>query len=344
MRRLIGLGLLLLCLAMAAALPAGLAQAAPLADRIIQPGERVVEGVTVVGDDLQIEAGSIVEGAVTVIDGDVEVAGQINGDLVVIGGDVIVAETGQIGGTCFILGGTERPAASETVCTVAQSAAQLRNLVPNWNIIAAAWPEATSISPNAWQVGQALFNGLGLGLLALFIGSLVPRQLTQVSAAARHKPGLSGMLGFLTGLAVPSLLFLLTLVSTLLIFVFCLGLLGFPFILALGALLVAGVLLGWVSVGYWLGDWLSQALHLTPRSPALTAALGTVTLTLVVNLLPLLPLGDVAAMLANVALLAIGLGAVVLTRFGTRAYPLYFPRPGKVEQIIETTLPPKEVL
>lgn len=341
MRRLIWSGLLLLSLGLVAALPAGLAQAAPAYDRIIQPDERVTEGVTVVGDDLHIEAGSVVEGAVTVVDGDVEVAGRVDGDLVVIGGDVIVAPTGDLRGACFVLGGEATDAAG---CTVAESTAQLRNLVPNWNLIATAWPGATSVNPGVWQVGQALFNALGLGLLALFIGALAPRQLAQVGTAARHKPWLSGMLGFLTGLAGPSLLLLLTILSSLLILVFCLGLLGFPFILALGALLVAGTAFGWVAVGYVLGDWLGQALRLTPRSLALTAALGTAALTLGVNLLPLLPLGEAAAVLANLLALAVGLGAVVLTRFGTRAYPAYLPRPGKVEQVIEASLPPKEML
>jgi hypothetical protein len=87
--------------------------------------------------------------------------------------------------------------------------------------------------------------------------------------------------------------------------------------------LVAAVLFGWVALGAIVGARLAPALKLGDLSPAVTGALGTFALTITVEILRLVPcLGPLLA----IGLASLGLGAVVLTRFGTQPY-IYRPTP-----------------
>ncbi len=79
----------------------------------------------------------------------------------------------------------------------------------------------------------------------------------------------------------------------------------------------AALVFGWISLGMIVGARLSAALKLYTLSPAVTAALGTGVLTLAAHVIGWIP----CAGWVTVGLLAmIGLGAVLLTRFGTRPY------------------------
>jgi hypothetical protein len=83
-----------------------------------------------------------------------------------------------------------------------------------------------------------------------------------------------------------------------------------------GVILVAALLLGWVSIGWEIGKRMAAVFHLTLH-PATTAGLGTMALTLVTGGIGYIPcVGPILIAL----ILAFGMGAVVLTRFGDREY------------------------
>jgi hypothetical protein len=184
---------------------------------------------------------------------------------------------------------------------------------------------------------------LVLGILALLVGAVVPGHLGQISDTLVRKPAASGTVGLLTAIAGPSLILLLAIVSFLLTFV-CIGLLGWPIVFMLPVVLAAGVLLGWVSIGTLLGRRLAVWLKLTNRSAPLVAALGTVVLTLAAALLGSLPfwLGGWVWRLVTLLVLCAGLGAVALTRFGTRPYPQMEAGLGKKVPAVLETLPASE--
>jgi hypothetical protein len=77
------------------------------------------------------------------------------------------------------------------------------------------------------------------------------------------------------------------------------------------------IVFGWLALGAVVGARLATALNLRSVSPALATAFGTFLLSLVMGVV-----GYVACLGAIVEIIfaAIGLGAVVLTRFGTRPY------------------------
>jgi hypothetical protein len=80
---------------------------------------------------------------------------------------------------------------------------------------------------------------------------------------------------------------------------------------------IAALLFGWFAFGSAIGARLGAALKWQNVSPALTAGLGASLLTFTAQLFDLVPcVGWVVPFL----LAAVGLGAVTLTRFGTRPY------------------------
>ncbi|MCC6190545.1 MAG: hypothetical protein IT318_16070, partial [Anaerolineales bacterium] len=113
-------------------------------------------------------------------------------------------------------------------------------------------------------------------------------------------------LGLLTLVAVPVLLALLTLTLCLI-----------PVAFVGAVVFAAALLLGLIALGQLVGARLASALRLYQITPAVSAALGTGLLWLVTS-----AVGAVACVgwVAWVLLASVGLGAVILTRFGTRPY------------------------
>lgn len=156
-------------------------------------------------------------------------------------------------------------------------------------------------------------------LLALVIASAAPQQMGEIQRTIRSQPAASGAVGLLTAVAVPAIIALLVPISILLLFV-CVGILGFPIMLALGVGLIAGSVLGWVTVGQMIGQRVAEMLKWQKLSPVTTAVLGTVVITFGLGLLGLLSLGFFEGLI-RLALASIGLGAVALTQFGRKPYP-----------------------
>jgi hypothetical protein len=370
-----------LLLMMVVVLPVGAAGEFNLFDRIIRTGETVKEDIAVHGGNLIVEAGAIVDGDVVVLGGAATIDGQINGDvavfggnvtlsgiisgdLVVTGGNLTIDDSGDVDGDCLLVGGGLFGDGSSAVSCSAFGQGLPR---PEW-LSAFVAPPPSPDPPAPLPVperpvyrGPSIFErffgtvtlaagrSLLLGLLALLGAALVPNQLNQVGSALRNKPAASGVVGLLTAVAGPSLLALLLLLSVVLTIV-CIGLLGYPLVMVLSVMLAAAALMGWIAVGNLVGQRLAEALSLKNRSLPVTAALGTAVLTLVSSLLSALPfwLGGWAWAIAAFAVGCAGLGAVALTKFGTRAYPVMASNGDKVAAILETlpdrdsdTEPPK---
>jgi hypothetical protein len=84
--------------------------------------------------------------------------------------------------------------------------------------------------------------------------------------------------------------------------------------------LVCGFVFGWVSIGLEVGKRIEKMFKVEdPWVPAVSAGVGTLTLSVVSYSVGLIPcIGWVLPFLVYV----LGLGAVVLTLFGSRDYPL----------------------
>ncbi len=361
--------ILTLLILMIAAFPAGIARADANFDRIIKKGQTINEDVAVFGGNLVIEEGATIDGDVSVfggvatLDGDVNgdvamfggsatLSGDVDGDLVLIGGSLRLDSSANVDGECILVGGTVGGDGANAInCTTVGDIpgftvpAFIRPPVPPSIPDVPDLPKTPRTSTGGFfsTIGSVAGQSLALGLLALLVASIVPVQLDQVSNTLAKKPAASGAVGFLTGLAGVSLITILAVLTGILIFV-CIGLLGIPIVIALTVALAAGALLGWVAVGTLIGKRLAEVMNLTNRSLAVTAALGTAAFTLTAGLLSSLPflLGGWLWTLVAILLGCAGLGAVALTRFGTRVYPPGTNDDSTKVNIVLETLPVEE--
>lgn len=344
--------IVILVLLLVMLLPAAISFAAPN-DRIIGEGDVVEGDVTVFGERLEVRKGGVVRGDVTLFDGtagvdglvegdmalfngEITLSGTVVGDVVVFNGHLVLEEGVAIEGDCVNFGGYVEDDSATASCSsigdgLAESLGRFRPPLGERPSIPAppSPPSGATSSTLAARVGDFFFDvfqlaglSLSLGVLALVVTAIFPRQLELVGASIRRKPAASGVVGLLTAVAGPSLIVLLLVVLALT----CIGILLYPAVFLLGLVLIAAALMGWVALGDLLGRTLAESLGLRDRSLPVTAALGTSLLTLVVGGLGLLPFvwGE---WLVTALLICVGLGAAALTQFGTKPYPPGSARP-----------------
>jgi hypothetical protein len=317
-------------------------------DLLVEEEGRVNGNVTVFSGE--VDVAGVIDGDLSVFGGDATVSGSITGNLVIFGGDLVLTSDARVGGDCFV-GGAITDESSVASCTeVGSRFLQDRPWIPSPpqppELPQVGQVEVPSfevprrvVSPVArffTGVAEAVGRSLLMGILALVVTAVFPRQLQQVGQTVRERPAASGAVGFLTAVAVPSLVALLLIVLA----ITCIGLLLYPAVFLVALVPLAALLLGWVAVGERFGSWLVQTLNLTQRSLVVTAALGTAILTLVLGLLTVIPPfsvgGGFGVWLVGLILAAVGLGAAVLTKLGTQPYPPGSLAPGKVEAVLET--------
>ncbi|MCC7360025.1 MAG: hypothetical protein IT317_11140 [Anaerolineales bacterium] len=267
-------------------------------------GEVLDSNLIVLGGSASIAAGATVQCALVVVGGSADVAGSVAGDVVVFSGDVTLQSTAVIGGELATIGGTVNRAEGAVV-TGGES--QGLNFGDGQR-----WPTVVTNSPfygliAIWEgVFQTFIAALVMGLLALLVIVFWPEQTNRVAAAITNAPAATGGLGLLTLVAVPVLLVLVTITICLI-----------PVALVAAVIFAAAIILGWIALGQIVGARLAAALSLRQLSPAAAAALGTGALWVATSAVGQLPC---IGWVAWVVLSAAGLGAVTLTRFGTRPY------------------------
>lgn len=317
--------------------------AAPLTNVVVENGEVINNDIVVFDENLEIQPGAVVNSDVIVFGGNALIAGEVNGDVAVFAGDLETTDGTIITGDCVLLGGSgtlRESVRSNTSCTVVEHHRLSRMIGAFTNFaepIIPAIPEPPAApqppalpttqppmrSANSWM--GSLFAGIAgafmMGLLGMVAAAVAPRHLEQIQSTIRQKPAVSGVVGVLTAVAVPSLIFLLIPISALLTLV-CIGLLGFPIILALSVAFVAAIFIGWIVMGTMLGCWLFGRWTSKNGQPSLplVAGAGTALLTFAFGLLGALPF-DFATGLLSFILFSVGLGAVTLTQFGRKPFP-----------------------
>jgi hypothetical protein len=150
-------------------------------------------------------------------------------------------------------------------------------------------------------------NALLLAALAMLVVMFLPKPTERVAQALLAQPVTTGGLGLLSVVVIPVILLLLT-ITIILIPATLLGIL----------ITAAAVLFGWIALGYEVGKRMAVAFKIQLHE-ALIAGLGTLVLSLVINGIGKVPcVGWVAPFLVGI----LGLGAVIITRFGSTIYPL----------------------
>ena len=297
----------------------------------LKSGDTLDGDLVVIGGEAAIETSARVNGDVVIIGGNLKLDGNVTGNAVVIGGLTSLSEKASLGGDMVTVGGSLQRAEGAQI-----GGNVVTNLPPPTIQLPTAPQAVTPPTPptpptpkfDFGPVGKAagvFFQALGLAALAMLLTIFLHPQLDRVAQAVVSQPFISGSIGLLTAFLAP--ITLVILVITLILI---------PVALAAVVLLVLAWLFGIIAFGMEVGDRFTKAIHQT-WAPVLSAGFGTFLLAIVVGTVNLIPcIGWVAPLIIGF----MGLGAAVITMFGTRP----IPHPALVASVTgtggETPLPP----
>src|SRR5829696_1160914 len=268
-----------------------------------------------VGGDVQVEEDERVSDAVVAVFGNVDVRGRVEDDVVAVLGNVKLGPHAVITGSVTSVGGRieqERGAENE-----------IRLNPGPWHAAGHTW--------HPWR-GRSIFSGwfslLGtllrialLTLLAVIVAIVASGPTLRITRKVAADPWVSGFVGLLA-----QVLFVPVLVLT--VVVLAISIVGIPLLLLVPFALVAllfGVLMGFTGVARRVGEWAAGPY----KGPLVATMVGIAVITagaVVTRIVWLIPgpIAPLAFILWMIALFieyiawTVGLGALLLTRFGTR--------------------------
>jgi hypothetical protein len=315
MKRLSAVVGLIVLLAFAAPMPAFASESSD--GRVVLGGTYRLESGDVLDGDLAIIGGaayleeeSHVTGSVLVLGGNLDVYGQIDGDVIIVGGNTNLGPAALIRGDVATLGGNLNANDAQIEGDLISGSDfvipfDFENFEFEFDQLPVFAMPNIGMSIEA-RVLSYLFMSFLMTAIAVIVVVFWPKNIRTTAEVVAKQLVASGGMGLLT-------LFVVMPVLTLLIITICLipvSLFGF---LIFGLAWAFGV----VALGYQVGERLEKALN-QDFQPVLSAGLGTLVLSLVIGGIGFVPcVGFLLSMLVG----AFGLGAALLTRFGTRSYP-----------------------
>ncbi len=260
--------------------------------------------LAIFGGTAILEEGSTVNGAIVISGGSLTINGTVDGDVTAIGGNVVLGSTSVIDGDVNVVGGNLSKEDGYTVdgrINIGQPG-DFEFDVPN--VPSIREPGRVDFSP----IGDfmwGIFRALALSALAMLVALFVVQPTQRVKSHIISQPVMAGAFGLLTLVVAPALIVVLS-ITLILIPVALVGIL----------LLGIAVVYGWIVVGLEVGNRMANLFRVTWSDPV-AAGIGTLTLTLVASMIGIIPcVGWIGWFIIGM----IGLGAVILSRFGTRSY------------------------
>ena len=246
-----------------------------------------------IGKDVTIEEGTKVNN-VLVIGGQVTVDGVVENNVVTIDGSVVLTGKAVVGGNVFVLGGI----------TVRGKGSEVHGNITEFNAddISAAIANALSEEWEGWSwifavISVSIF--LGVLLLTILTVFLIPKPIRLISSAIMEKPfkvtlwGLGGLI-----LVVPLAVLL------------AVSIVGIVLIPLEMTIVLCAVLLGFIAVSQLVGRKLFAVLKRHDQGMMRETIWGLIVLWLI-GWIPYV------GMMIKMCSIILGLGGVLLTRFGT---------------------------
>ena len=311
----------------------------------LESGESLAGNLVIFGGAVTTEADSTVNGDVVLLGGVAEIGGTVNGNLVGIGGAVQLREAAVVNGDLVTIGATlsREEGARVNGQIVNGMGTPFTFDIPNSSGPIPEIPEipvvpevpAIPAIPQAPRIGFSFnplldifwffFRTFMFALLAVLVVIFFDKPTAKVAKAAVDQPLITGGAGFLTALLTPMALIALTL-TIILIPVTILAVLVF----------IVAWLFGLIAIGMEIGRRIAKLFNVE-WAPAVSAGVGTFLLFLVVG-----GLGEMIFCIGLLPQLLIGfwgLGAVIMTRFGTQEYtPTSSSAPG-APVVVDADLP-----
>jgi hypothetical protein len=279
-------------------------------------GARILSGAVVnkdvvsFGGNVVIEKDVRVNGNVVVFGGNLDLAGQVNRDVTLFGGTVTLEPTAVVQRDVVAVGGyTDKKEGAIVRGNLAsgESFGRLQPLEPVILPAALGGGLLGGLTGLVFGIIRNIFYALALAALGALTVAFMPVQTKQVADTAQKFAMPSMGVGCLTSFVAVTL-------GILLMITIC----GIPFgILLLLALFVAWMF-GWIALGRLTGEKLMEAFKVREILPIVAVVVGILVLA-IVGMVPII--GWVVGLFIGL----LGLGAVVLTRFGTRDYPMLTP-------------------
>lgn len=280
-----------------------------------------VDGEDVVrfGDDVIVNEGEVVRGDAVAIMGSVLVNGTVEGDAVAVGGSIDVGPRGRVDGDGVAIGGgvtrEEGGSVGGEVVSIGKGG--------RW---AGHWQDGRFIPSTRRHFPWRFFSGGGrlvgwvgwtivVLVLCLLVAAIAGRQVGTIFARAKHEAFKMGLIGLAAWLLVGPVivLFLVTIIGI------PIGLVVIPILFALA------LLFGYTGIAQAVGERFGGA---GPRSTYANVALGILLLNslIILGSILRLPGGWIGAIgwvvtFVGAAVMfvaaTVGLGTVIMTRFGT---------------------------
>jgi hypothetical protein len=263
------------------------------------------------GTDIVVEEDELVKGDVTGLGADVTIRGKVDGSVVAVGGDIIVTSTGEIEEDATSVGGDVRKEAGGMIGGEVVEV----GFVPREML---RMPFRSTV-PRGFPFMFIFFKVLFLLFIGLVVFSVVPDHVNRVKVKLEKEMLKSGLVGFLGEILILPVFILLIIT-----------IIGIPVAILVEPLLILlAVLLGYTAVSLYIGEKFKENTNIKPKTPLMTVLLGII----VVELIPIFAriigvAGEPGSAVGLVfviiywaliyLILTIGLGAVILTRFGVR--------------------------
>ena len=275
-----------------------------------------------IGSSIVVGEDELVTDPVVAIGGSVTVLGRVDDDVVAVGGSVRLGPKAHVRGDVTAVGGSVD---QEKGATIGGTVNEVR-IGPQFNF--GPWHAFDGMWFDGWDVVSDGFRLLGtvmrvslVLLLALLVALIAARPVQRISDRVGRDPWLSGFTGLLA-----QLLFIPVLVLT--IVILAVSIIGIPLLLLVPFGIVGfliAMLVGFAGVALRLGRWAvgdeRPAFVAMAVGVVLVSAVALVTRTLALLPVPLWPISWILALTAfflEYLAWTVGLGAALLTRFGTR--------------------------
>jgi len=288
----------------------------------LDSNETLDGNLIVMGGVATLEESSVITGGVTVLGGVLDANGTILGNLVVISGTATVGDHALVEGKILAPSGfVNISEQAEVYGTITEDFLDHFNF-NNLNIDS---PSLKTLQNNSWSFGVNLLvnlmrvvaQTLVLAALSMMMILIMPKPAETITKAIINQPWPVIGFGLLTTLALPIAALILA-ITLILAPVSLLALVAFAL----------SILLGWLVIGYEIGNRM-QVMFKTNWHPAVSAGLGTLVLSLLAKGANLIPcIGWILPFFVAV----VGLGAVILTIWGTKPYPRQI---GETQAVIE---------
>ncbi len=263
---------------------------------------KIIKGdILGIGTDLTLKPGSLVEGNILLIGSSLEAGGIVKGDLNLFAGNshliksaildgsinhffhhVVIDQDAQVSGeiNAFSFPGFPTEQISGLISTAAE------------------W-----FSPNRWFLWD-FSRTLIIGVLTLLAVMLLKKPTLRVHTQIQTQPVISWGAGIFAALTIP-------IVTLILIITICLLPIGFLLLIAFAL----AYLFGWLAVGIVIGKLIQRWLRVQ-WSDEVQAFLGSLLFGLITSIIGWIPC---IGWIFNFMVGCIGLGAVIITRFGTQS-------------------------